>query len=237
MTLTLAAVYAPVAFTPGRTGRLFIEFALTLAGAVLVSGFVALTLTPMMCSKLLQAQAEAGPAVSPLIERGFTALRTRLSPAAQGVAARAVAGAAVALGWSPALGVVFFFAAQVGAGADRGPRRAFRSRGTGAGRRDARRSPTAMRAGRAHPARADPGGRSPIWSSSACRRSPQFIAIGRLKDWDERDRKQQEHDRASSAPKLRQIAGVSAFATIRRRFGQRGGGAADRVRHPDLRHL
>jgi multidrug efflux pump len=54
MTLTLAAVYAPVAFTPGRTGRLFIEFALTLAGAVLVSGFVALTLSPMMCSRLLK---------------------------------------------------------------------------------------------------------------------------------------------------------------------------------------
>ena len=54
MTLTLAAVYAPLAFTPGRTGRLFTEFALTLAGAVIVSGFVALTLTPMMCSKLLR---------------------------------------------------------------------------------------------------------------------------------------------------------------------------------------
>jgi multidrug efflux pump len=56
MTLTLAAVFAPLAFTPGRTGRLFVEFALTLAGAVLVSGFVALTLTPMMCSKLLKHQ-------------------------------------------------------------------------------------------------------------------------------------------------------------------------------------
>lgn len=54
MTLTLVAVYAPLAFTPGRTGRLFAEFALALAGAVLVSGFVALTLTPMMCSKLLR---------------------------------------------------------------------------------------------------------------------------------------------------------------------------------------
>lgn len=54
MTMTLAAVFAPLAFTPGRTGRLFIEFALTLAGAVIVSGFVALTLTPMMCSKLLR---------------------------------------------------------------------------------------------------------------------------------------------------------------------------------------
>ena len=54
MTLTLVAVFAPLAFTPGRTGRLFGEFALTLAGAVVVSGFVALTLTPMMCSKLLR---------------------------------------------------------------------------------------------------------------------------------------------------------------------------------------
>ncbi len=54
MTMTLAAVYAPIAFTPGRTGRLFMEFAVTLAGAVVVSGFVALTLTPMMSSKLLK---------------------------------------------------------------------------------------------------------------------------------------------------------------------------------------
>jgi multidrug efflux pump len=47
-------VFAPLAFAPGRTGRLFAEFALTLAGAVIVSGFVALTLTPMMSSKLLR---------------------------------------------------------------------------------------------------------------------------------------------------------------------------------------
>ena len=54
MTMTLAAVYAPLAFTPGRTGRLFIEFALALAGAVVVSGFIALTLSPMLCSLLLR---------------------------------------------------------------------------------------------------------------------------------------------------------------------------------------
>ena len=54
MTATLVAVYAPLAFTPGRTGRLFAEFALALAGAVVVSGFVALTLTPMMCSQWLK---------------------------------------------------------------------------------------------------------------------------------------------------------------------------------------
>ncbi len=60
MTLTLAAVYAPVAFMTGRTGKLFIEFALTLAGAVLVSGFVALTLSPMMCSVLLRHETKHG---------------------------------------------------------------------------------------------------------------------------------------------------------------------------------
>ena len=56
MTLTLASVFAPLAFATGRTGRLFIEFALTLAGAVMVSGFIALTLSPMMCSLLLKHQ-------------------------------------------------------------------------------------------------------------------------------------------------------------------------------------
>jgi len=60
MTITLAAVYAPVAFMTGRTGRLFGEFALTLAGAVLVSGFVALTLSPMMCSRLLRHESKHG---------------------------------------------------------------------------------------------------------------------------------------------------------------------------------
>ena len=54
MTATLVAVYAPLAFTPGRTGRLFVEFALALAGAVVVSGLVALTLTPMLCTQLLK---------------------------------------------------------------------------------------------------------------------------------------------------------------------------------------
>ncbi len=60
MTLTLAAVYMPFAFSTGRTGKLFIEFALTLAGAVLVSGFTALTLSPMMSSKLLSHEKKHG---------------------------------------------------------------------------------------------------------------------------------------------------------------------------------
>lgn len=54
MTLTLAAVYAPIALSPGLTGRLFTEFAVTLASSVFISGFVALTLSPMMCGRLLR---------------------------------------------------------------------------------------------------------------------------------------------------------------------------------------
>ncbi len=53
MTLTLASAYIPIALTPGNLGRSFREFALTLSGAVIISGFVALTLSPMMCSRLL----------------------------------------------------------------------------------------------------------------------------------------------------------------------------------------
>ncbi|MDR2268135.1 MAG: efflux RND transporter permease subunit, partial [Holosporaceae bacterium] len=55
MTLTLAIAYVPIALTPGKMGRCFREFALALAGAVLISGFVAVTLSPMMCSKLLSS--------------------------------------------------------------------------------------------------------------------------------------------------------------------------------------
>jgi multidrug efflux pump len=73
MTVTLAAVYAPIAFQTGRTGRLFVEFALTLACAVLVSGFVALSLSPMMCSRLLRHKPQHG-LLYRAIERGLDGL-------------------------------------------------------------------------------------------------------------------------------------------------------------------
>jgi len=76
MTLTLVTVYAPLAFATGRTGRLFIEFALTLAGAVLVSGFVALTLTPMMCATVLRHQKSHGRVYS-FIENLLVGLTVR----------------------------------------------------------------------------------------------------------------------------------------------------------------
>lgn len=58
MTLTLAAVYMPIAFTSGLLSTVFSEFAITLAGTVLISGFIALTLSPMMCSRLLVTQQQ-----------------------------------------------------------------------------------------------------------------------------------------------------------------------------------
>lgn len=58
MTLTLAAVYAPIAFTPGLLGVLFREFTFTLAGAVIISGIVALTLSPMMCARVLRTSTK-----------------------------------------------------------------------------------------------------------------------------------------------------------------------------------
>ena len=60
MTITLAAVFAPIGFVSGLTGALFREFAFTLAGAVIVSGVIALTLSPMMCSRLLKAHNGGG---------------------------------------------------------------------------------------------------------------------------------------------------------------------------------
>src|SRR5437773_698411 len=73
MTLTLAAVYAPIGFLGGVTGALFREFAFTLAGAVIISGVVAVTLSPMMCSLLLSRQMLHGRFVH-LIDRVFSRL-------------------------------------------------------------------------------------------------------------------------------------------------------------------
>ncbi|EAU65654.1 RND transporter, Hydrophobe/Amphiphile Efflux-1 (HAE1) and Heavy Metal Efflux (HME) families, permease protein [Stigmatella aurantiaca DW4/3-1] len=74
MTITLAAVYAPIAFQGGLTGSLFREFALTLAGAVTLSGVVALTLSPMMSAALLKAGHE-DKGLSGVINRAFDRLR------------------------------------------------------------------------------------------------------------------------------------------------------------------
>jgi multidrug efflux pump len=75
MTITLAAVYAPIGFQGGLTGALFREFVFTLAGAVLISGIVALTLSPMMASVLARPQRHGG--FADRVERTFERVRGR----------------------------------------------------------------------------------------------------------------------------------------------------------------
>src|SRR5438309_8719060 len=83
MTITLAAVYTPVAIQGGLTGALFREFAFTLAGAVVVSGIVALTLSPMMASKLLREGDT---------EKGFAGIVNRQFEHVRGLYTRLLAG-------------------------------------------------------------------------------------------------------------------------------------------------
>jgi multidrug efflux pump len=78
MTITLAAVYTPIGFQGGLTGALFREFAFTLAGAVLISGVVALTLSPMMSSRLLPAGGRRGW-LGRLVDRAFERIRVGYS--------------------------------------------------------------------------------------------------------------------------------------------------------------
>ncbi|AIT63232.1 efflux RND transporter permease subunit [Coxiella burnetii] len=84
MTLTLAAVYAPIGFMTGLTGALFTEFAFTLAGAVIVSGIIALTLSPMMCSKFLNQNIGKQRYVQ-FIDRSFERLKQFYSRRLHGV--------------------------------------------------------------------------------------------------------------------------------------------------------
>ncbi len=86
MTITLAAVYAPIGIQGGLTGTLFREFAFTLAGAVVVSGVVALTLSPMMASRLLKPGAD-DRGFAGWLNRRFEATQERLHAPARGHAA------------------------------------------------------------------------------------------------------------------------------------------------------
>src|SRR5437867_208300 len=75
-TIALVAVFTPLAFLQGTTGRLFNEVGIAVAGAVVISGFVALTLTPMLCGKILRMQHEHG-ALFRVLEQGFNAVADR----------------------------------------------------------------------------------------------------------------------------------------------------------------
>jgi multidrug efflux pump len=74
MTITLAAVYTPIGFQGGLTGSLFLEFAITLAVAVVLSGIVAITLSPVMSSRFVHPQGKEGR-LTALVNRGFDVIR------------------------------------------------------------------------------------------------------------------------------------------------------------------
>ncbi len=79
MTITLLAVFAPIGFVGGLTGTLFSEFAFSLAGAVIVSGIVALTLSPMMCSRVLKSHGEGAEQgrLEAFLDRSFERFQNR----------------------------------------------------------------------------------------------------------------------------------------------------------------
>jgi multidrug efflux pump len=214
MTLTLTAVYAPLAFATGRTGRLFIEFALALAGAVLVSGFVALTLSPMMCSKLLRHQPKHG--------RVFTLIEGWLDALTQGYA-RSLAWVLgrrwiMVVAWlaTAALGAVFFSLLR----SELAP---LEDRGVIFGRLQAPPGSTVQYT--SEQLRAVESYYKTIPEAVAYNAIAGFPtvdfgnAILRLKPWEQRTRKQQDIARELNA-KFQQLPGVVGFAVNPPSLGQ-----------------
>ncbi len=218
MTLTLAAVYAPIAFAPGKTGKLFLEFALTLAGAVIVSGWVALTLTPMMCAKLLRHQPEPGR-IFVALERGFVAFETGYRSLLVTALRAKPLVLLTALGVAGLSGLLFAnLKTELAPLEDRG---VMRVRGTGP--EGATVSYTARYAAEIDAVLSEV---PEIRGRLAIAGTPDVSAslvVAPLKDWSERARSQQQIS-AEINPKLRRIAGVQAVVQTPGAFGQRGSG-------------
>jgi len=214
MTLTLAAVYAPVAFAPGRTGTLFAEFALTLAGAVLVSGFVALTLSPMMCSRLLRDHESHGR-IYTLLEQGLLALNNgyrrlleltlRVRPLVVLVAV-AVAGASYVL--------LIGLKSELAPVEDRGV--LFTAGNAPEG---ATIDFTARYAAEFEELLSEIPEVRHYFIIAGARSVTELISFSQLLPWDERERTQMEIVREIQ-PKLARITGVRAFANNPGSFGQ-----------------
>ncbi|MBX3735597.1 MAG: efflux RND transporter permease subunit [Candidatus Didemnitutus sp.] len=114
-TLTLAAVFLPVAFQSGQTGRLFFEFGITLAVSVLVSAFVALTLTPMLCSRLLKTKLVDGHAKHGWFYEKTEPLFVKLNGAFEGTLRAAMRARTLVLGGAllfTVLGIGLYFQLQ-----------------------------------------------------------------------------------------------------------------------------
>ena len=215
MTLTLTSVFAPLAFATGRTGRLFIEFALTLAGAVLVSGFVALTLSPMMCCKLLKHEEKHGR-VFTMIEGWINGLTQRLCAIAC-MAARAALDRRGRLVRHRRRCAAVSSRCCVGAGADRGSRRGLRPHAVAAGF-DAEYTADQLR-----PIEEFYSKIPEAAAYTAISGFPTVVdgnAVLRLKPWEERNASSRRSPRVESAS-CRRCPGRSPSRSIRRRSGSR----------------
>jgi multidrug efflux pump len=216
MTITLAAVYTPLVFSTGRVGRLFIEFALTLAGAVLISGFVALTLSPMMCSRLLKEHEHHGivfRALEALLNGVAAGYRWLLGATLRAWPLVVVLWCIVALfGWKSYDGLKHELApvedrgtVQAGGAAPEGSTIDFVSRYAAMGEQICRNVPEVKSSFVL-------GGFPDVTNASV---------VCRLKDWDERHRSQQEIV-ASLLPVFQRIPGVSFFPNNPPSLGQGG---------------
>ncbi|WGF89187.1 efflux RND transporter permease subunit [Marinivivus vitaminiproducens] len=219
MTLTLAAVYAPIAFAEGRTGRLFLEFALTLAGAVLVSGFVALTLTPMMCSKLLKPHESHGRIYNAL-ERFFVAVTRGYRKLLD--ASLKVRPLVILLCVAVAAAGAYLFTrlpAELAPVEDRGVLAVIASAPEGSTLGYSTRYSQDMEKLFAEIPEVEGAFIVTGWPQITDTR-----AFARLQDWDERARSQQEIAREMQ-PKLARIPGLLAFPNNPPSLGQRGNNA------------
>jgi multidrug efflux pump len=214
MTITLAAVYTPVAFMTGRTGKLFAEFALTLSGAVLVSGFVALTLSPMMCSRLLRHESKHG-ALYNIIERFLVRLIAAYRRAlVKMLGMRWVVLAAFAA--LAGLGMVLFghLKSELSPVEDRG-RIMVQFRGPEGATIDYM-TRYAEEISNIFAATADTDGYQVMTGSPTVSQGRGFVSFV---DWSQRSRKTQEIA-AELQPRLRDITGINAFPILPAAFGQ-----------------
>lgn len=215
MTLTLVTVYAPLAFATGRTGRLFIEFALTLAGAVLVSGFVALTLTPMMCATVLRHQKSHGRLYT-FIENLLVGLTVRYENSLK--LALRHRGIVLILGLIVALGSVVLFKtvkSELAPVEDRGVIYGIVTAPDGATLDYTLESMRRIEGMYARIPEAS-GNQTVIGFPTVV----DGFAILRLKHWDEREKSQQDIA-AELRPKFNALPGVRAFPSNPASLGQR----------------
>jgi multidrug efflux pump len=231
-TIALIAVFTPLAFLKGATGRLFNEFGIAVAGSVLISGFVALTLTPMLCAKILRVPKSHGRLFQAL-EAGFDGLANgykRLLGAA--VRHRGVVVVAVLL---ITIGAGFTFTTlkrefvpsedrgsfQVSIIAPEGSTIAYTDQYQRMAERIMLDTPEIT------------------MFNSVVGRGNQVnggFLFTRLKDWSDRDRTAQDIIK-DIQPKLSQIPGVMAFANNPPAFGGFGQPVQFVVRHPDFDQL